>query len=78
VTEQLLAQQLESPSGTGRVEPRSDYQPDSPHQQATGYQQADPILTGRSVCAAWCVGRQQMTPVSTTGVVPRPRRELHR
>ena len=51
MTEQLLAQQLESPSGTGRVEPRSDHQPDSPHQQATGYQQADPILTGSSALA---------------------------
>ena len=48
MTEQLLAQQLESPSGTGRVEPRSDHQPDSPHQQATGSQQAEPILTGSS------------------------------
>ncbi len=48
MTEQLLPQQLESPSGTGRVEPRSDHQPDSPHQQATGSQQADPILTGSS------------------------------
>ena len=46
MTEQLLAQQLESPSGTGRVEPRSDHQPDSPRQQATGCQPADPILTG--------------------------------
>ena len=48
MTEQLLLQQLESPSGTGRVEPRSNHQPDSPRQQATGSQQADPILTGRS------------------------------
>jgi hypothetical protein len=46
VTEQLLQQQLESPSGTGRVEPRSNHQPDSPHPQRTGCQQADPILTG--------------------------------
>ncbi len=46
MTEQLLLQQLESPSGTGRVEPRSNHQPDSPRQQATGSQQADPILTG--------------------------------
>ena len=46
MTEQLLAQQLESPSGTGRVEPRSDHQPDSPRQQRTGCQPAQPILTG--------------------------------
>ena len=38
--EQLLVQQLESPSGTGRVEPRSKRQPDSPRPQRTGYQQA--------------------------------------
>ena len=47
MTEQLLQQQLESPSGTGRVEPRSDRQPDSPRHQRMGCQPADPILTGR-------------------------------
>lgn len=46
MTEQLLLQQLESPSGTGRDEPRSDHQPDSPRQRSTGCQPADPILTG--------------------------------
>ena len=48
MTEQLLLQQLESPSGTGRVEPRSKRQPDSPRHQRTGYQPADTILTGSS------------------------------
>jgi hypothetical protein len=48
VTEQLLQQQLESPSGTGRVEPRSDRQPHTPRHQRTGCQPANPILTGRS------------------------------
>jgi len=38
VTEQLLLQQLESPSGTGRVEPRSDHQPD----RSVTIQQRDP------------------------------------
>jgi hypothetical protein len=46
VTEQLLPQQLESPSGTGRDEPRHDHQPDSPRQNRTGCQPADLILTG--------------------------------
>jgi hypothetical protein len=50
VTEQLLTQQLESPSGTGRAEPRSKNQPVSYPHQRTGYQPADPILTGSSVC----------------------------
>jgi hypothetical protein len=49
VTEPLLAQQLESPSGTGRVEPRSDHQPGSPRKPGTGYQPTDRILTGSSV-----------------------------
>ena len=40
MTEQLLVQQLESPSGTGRDEPRSKRQPDSPRPQRTGYQPA--------------------------------------
>ena len=49
MTEPLLSQQLESPSGTGRVEPRVS-QRDSPHHQRTGYQQTcTPILTGKSV-----------------------------
>jgi hypothetical protein len=46
VTEQLFVQQLESPSGTGRVEPRSDHQPGSPRKPGTGYQPTDRILTG--------------------------------
>jgi hypothetical protein len=51
VTEQLLPQQLESPSGTGRVEPRSRNQPVSYRHQPTGCQPAQPILTGSSgVC----------------------------
>jgi hypothetical protein len=46
VTEQLLAQQLESPSGTGRDEtPKSD-QPVSPHQHQTRMQTSTRILTG--------------------------------
>ena len=43
MTEQLLAQLLESPSGTGRVEPRGEHQPDSRHDQRTGCQPADPF-----------------------------------
>ena len=50
MTEPLLVQQLESPSGTGRVEPRSDRQPGSPRKPGTGYQPTDRILTGSS---AW-------------------------
>lgn len=48
MTEQLLQQQLESPSGTGRVEPRSNHQPDSNPDHRTGCQPAEPILTGSS------------------------------
>ena len=47
MTEQLLQQQLESPSGTGRVEPRSDHQLHRPLHPRTGCQPTDPILTGR-------------------------------
>ena len=43
MTEQLLTQQLESPSGTGRVEPRSKTQPVSYRHQQTGCQPAHPF-----------------------------------
>jgi hypothetical protein len=43
VTEQLLTQQLESPSGTGRVEPRSETQPVSYRHQRAGCSSADPF-----------------------------------
>lgn len=43
MTEQLLTQQLESPSGTGRAEPRSKTQPVSYRHQRTGHQSADPF-----------------------------------
>jgi hypothetical protein len=50
VTEQLLAQQLESPSGTGRDEtPKSD-QPASPHQHQTRMQTSTRILPGSYAC----------------------------
>ncbi len=51
MTEQLLQQQLESPSGTGRVEPRSNRQPHTPLDQRTGCQPTNPILTGSSARA---------------------------
>jgi len=43
VTESLLLQQLESPSGTGRVEPRKRTQPVSYRHQPTGCQPANPF-----------------------------------
>jgi hypothetical protein len=47
VTERLLAQQLESPSGTGRDEPRSQTTLPRSHQQQTRMQTNTRILTGR-------------------------------
>ena len=48
MTEQLLTQQLESPSGTGRDEPRSP-QPAPPPIYRNGMLALDkPILTGQS------------------------------
>ena len=43
MTEQLLAQQLESPSETGRVEPRSDRQLHITRHQQTGCHQQNPF-----------------------------------
>ena len=47
MTEPLLLQQLESPSGTGRDEPRSQTTLPDSHQQQTRMQTSTPILTGR-------------------------------
>jgi hypothetical protein len=63
VTEPLLLQQLESPSGTGRVEPRSDHQPVSPRQQRTGCQPAEPILTGSYGLNPLALSVQLSTPL---------------
>ena len=48
MTEQLLEQQLESPSGTGRVEPRSQIRLAEPANNQRDASTSTTILTGRS------------------------------
>ena len=68
MTEQLLQQQLESPSGTGRVEPRPETQPVSYRHQQTGCQPANPFsLADRA--------RLATAPIPTRTVPGGPRAE---
>ena len=48
MTEQLLAQQLESPSGTGRVDPEVKSDSQAPQPTSGIPPSRHPILTGRS------------------------------